>query len=107
MMIGMSKSWTNTKWSAATIFMKLWDNRPQHLTIPVDVVKYRYHPLLEQNELDHNEPIKHYELGDVELLDLIEKLKPKMMRYGYWGTSVCHDSVCIEVYEGLLNWRTE
>lgn len=93
----MSKSWSNMKWSAATIFTKLWDNRSPHLTIPVNVVKGRYNPVTERHVLAFPDPIKHYDLGDVELLDLIEELKPKMLRYGYLGTSNCHGSIIIEV----------
>ena len=96
-MTSMSKSWSNMKWSDATIFTKLWDNRSPHLTIPVNVVKGRYNPITERYVLAFPEPVTHYDLGDVELLDLIEELKPKMMRYGYLGTSTCHDSIIIEV----------
>ena len=96
-MVSMSKSWDNKKWSAATIFMKLWDNRSPHLTIPVDVLRLRYNPITEKYGLASPSPIKHYDLGDVELLDLIEELKPKMMRYGYNGTITHHDRVLVEV----------
>ena len=96
-MVSMSKSWENKKWGAATIFTKLWDNRSPHLTIPVEVMRFRYNPITGKYVLAFPEPIKHYDLGDVELLDLIEELKPKMMRYGYNGTNTNHDRVFVEV----------